>query len=113
MFHRRISLNSVLLLLLLTFVSGGFRLELKMVKKVIINLHLSKALGPDCIPVVVLKNYESELSYMLAKLFNIWVKDSCFPDCSKVSLLVPVFKNVGKRSIAKNYCPLGLFSVVS
>ena len=35
----------------------------KMVKKVIMNLDLSKASGPDCIPVVVLKNCESELSY--------------------------------------------------
>ena len=35
----------------------------KMVKKVIINLDLSKASGPDCIPVVVLKNCELELSY--------------------------------------------------
>ena len=34
----------------------------KMVKKVIINLDLSKASGPDCIPVVVLKNCELELS---------------------------------------------------
>ena len=30
----------------------------KMVKKVIMNLDLSKASGPDCIPVVVLKNCE-------------------------------------------------------
>ena len=32
------------------------------------NLHLSKASGPDCIPVVVLKNYEPEISYILAEL---------------------------------------------
>ena len=41
-----------------------------MVKKVIINIDLSKASGPDCISVVVLKNCEPELSYILAKLFN-------------------------------------------
>ena len=34
----------------------------KMVKKVIMNLDLSKASGPDSIPVVVLKNCEPELS---------------------------------------------------
>ena len=34
----------------------------KMVKKVITNLDLSKASGPDCIPVVVLNNCESEFS---------------------------------------------------
>ena len=38
----------------------------KMVKKVITNVDSSKASGPDCIPVVVLKNCEPEVSYMLA-----------------------------------------------
>ena len=38
----------------------------KMVKKVIMNLDLSKASSPDCIPVVLLKNCESDLSYILA-----------------------------------------------
>ena len=85
----------------------------KMVNKVITNLDSSKASGPDCIPVVVLKNCEPELSYILAKLFNKCLKESCFPDCWKVSLVVPVFKNVGERSTAKNYCPVSLFSVVS
>ena len=42
-----------------------------MVKKAITNLDSSKASGPDCIPVVVLKNCEPELSYVLAELFNV------------------------------------------
>ena len=85
----------------------------KMVKKVIPNLDSSKASGPDCIPVVVLKNCEPELSYVLAKLFNKCLKESCFPDCWKVSPVVPVFKNIGKRSTAKSYHPVSLLSVVS
>ena len=36
--------------------------SLKVVKKVIMNLDLSKAFGPDCIPVVVLKKCEPEFS---------------------------------------------------
>ena len=84
-----------------------------MVEKVIKNLDSSKASGPDCIPVVVLKNCEPELSYTLAKLFNICLKESCFPYCWKVSLVVPVFKNVGERSAAKNYRPVSLLSVAS
>ena len=43
---------------------------LKMVKKVIMNLDLSKALGADYIPVLLLKNSQSKLSYILAELFN-------------------------------------------
>ena len=62
---------------------------------------------------MVLKNYEPELSYILVELFNMCLKESCFPDCWKVSLVVPVFKNVGERSTAKNYCPISLLSVVS
>ena len=85
----------------------------KMVNKVITNLDSSKASGPDCIPVVVLKNCEPELSYILAKLFNKCLRESCFPDCWKVSSVVPVFRNVGERSTAKNYRPVSLLSVVS
>ena len=88
-------------------------ITLKMVRKVVMNLDLSKASGPDCIPVVVLKNCEPELSYILADLFNKCLKQSCFPDCWKVSSVVPVFKNVGERSTAKNYRPVSLLSVVS
>ena len=84
-----------------------------MVKKVIMNLDSSKAPGPDCIPVMVLKNCEAELSYILAKLFNNCLKESCFPDYWKVSSVVPVFKNVGERSTAINYRPVSLLSVVS
>ena len=53
----------------------------KMVKKVAMNLDLSKASGPDCIPVVVLRNCEPELSFILAEPFNKYLKESCFPDC--------------------------------
>ena len=59
--------------------------------------------GRDCIPVVVLKNCEPDISYILAELLNMCLKESCFPDFWKVSSLVPVFNNVGERSTAKNY----------
>ena len=85
----------------------------KMVKKVIMNLDLSKASGPDCIPVVVLKNCEPELSYILAELLSKCLEESCFPDCWKVSPVAPVFKNNGERSTAKNYRPVSLVSVFS
>ena len=84
-----------------------------MVKKVITNLDLSKASGPDCIPVVVLKNCEPELSYILAELFNKCLKEFCFPDYWKISSVAYVFKNVGERSTTKNYHPASLPSVVS
>ena len=84
-----------------------------MVKKVIPNVDSSKISRPDCIPVVVLKNCGPELSYILAKLFNMCLKESCFPDCWKVSVVFPVFKNVGERSTAQDYHPVSFLSLVS
>ena len=84
-----------------------------MIKKVIMNIDSSKASGLDCIPVLVLKNSEPEVSYILVEFFNLCLKESCFPDCWKVSSVVPVFKNIGEKSTAKNYLPVDLLSVVS
>ena len=61
------------------------------------NLDLSMASGLDYIPVVVLKNCEPELSYILAEHFNKCFKECCFPNCWKVSSVVLVFKNVGGK----------------
>ena len=41
------------------------------------------------------------------------LKESSFSDCWKVLSVVPLFKDVGERSTAKNYHPLSLLSVVS
>ena len=42
-----------------------------------------------------------------------FLKEYCFPDCWKVTLVVPVFKNVGKRPTGKKYEPTSPLSVVS
>ena len=73
-------------------------IALKVVKKVIANHDSLKASGPDCISIVILKTCELELSYILAELFNMCLKESCFIGCWKVSLVVPVFKNVGETT---------------
>ena len=62
------------------------------------------------VPVAVLKTCEPEVSYILAELFDMALKESF---CWKVLLMVPAFKNVGKRSAAKNCCPFNLLCVVS
>ena len=62
---------------------------------------------------VVLKNCEPELSYILAELFYMCLKKCCFSDCWKVSSLVNVFKIVGVKSTTRNYHPVSLISVVS
>ena len=61
---------------------------------------------------VFLKKAEPELFYILAELFNKYLKESWFPNCCKMSSVVPVFKNVLERSIAKHYHPVSRLSVV-
>ena len=41
------------------------------------------------------------------------LKESCYPDCWKVTLVVSLFENVGERSSAKKYRPVSLLSVVN
>ena len=41
------------------------------------------------------------------------LKEFCFPDCWKVSLVVLVFKNIGEKCAAKYYRHFSLLSVVS
>ena len=62
---------------------------------------------------VVLKNCEPKLSYILLEFFNIYLKEYCFPGCWKVSSVVPVFKNVEETCTTKNYRPASLLSVVN
>ena len=52
---------------------NNISVTLKMVKKVIVNLDLSKVSGPDYIPEVVLKNCDLELSYILTEFFRSFV----------------------------------------
>ena len=75
-----------------------------MFKKVRRKLDSSNASCPDCIPAVVLENSEAEPSYILAELFNICLK----------SLVFQIVRSSHQwRPTAKNYCPVGLLSVVS
>ena len=59
------------------------------------------------------KELVPKLLHILAELFNMCLKVSCFQDCLRVSLVVPMIKNVGDRSTAKNYCPVSLLSVLN
>ena len=59
------------------------------------------------------KALEPEPPNILVKLFNMCLKEYCFPDCWKVSSMSPVFENIRERSTAKNYHLVSLLPVVS
>ena len=58
-------------------------------------------------------NCELELCYILAELFNKFLKESCFPDFFRVSLIKPAFEKVWVRSTAEKYHTVIFLSVVS
>ena len=70
------------------------------------DLDSSKASGPDCIPVVVLKNCKLCISWTLQYL----PKGVLFSRLLE-GLIGGLY--VGERSTAKNYCPVSLLSVLS
>ena len=78
----------------------------ELMKKVTFTLDSTKVSVTDHIPVVVLKKCKPEFSWIYVS------KGICFPDCRKVSSVVPVFKSVRERSVAKNYHSVSLLSVI-
>ena len=82
---------------------------LKMVRKVVMDLDLSKASGPDCIPVVVLKNCESELCHILAEPCNKCLKESCFQIVGRFHLWSLYLRILGKGLLLKTTALLVFF----
>ena len=80
-----------------------------MVRKVVMNLDLSTASGPDCIPVMVLKNCEPEFSYILAELFNKCLKESFFQIVGRCHLWSLYLRMLGKGILLKTITLLAFF----
>ena len=85
----------------------------KMATKIIMNLDSSKASGPDCIPVVVRKNCDHELSSIPAEIFNMCLKKSFFQIVRMSRRWSLYLRMLGERSTAKSYGPVSLLPVVS
>ena len=58
-------------------------------------------------------NTEQTSKNIFMYILNKCLKELCFPDCWKVSYVVPVFTNVEERSTDKNHCPVSFLPVVS
>ena len=83
-----------------------------MVEMVTASFDLSKACDIGSIPVELLKNYEPELSYILAELFDMCLRESCLPDCLKDSS-VCMLGTVQQLKPTPPLPPISLLPVVS
>ena len=60
-----------------------------------------------------MRDCEPKLSYIVAELFIKCLKETCFPDCWKISSVVPVLRMLGKGLKLKTTALSVFFSVVS
>ena len=79
------------------------------VLKLIMELNDKKACGPGSIHVKILKLIAPSISFHLANLFNIAIRNGVFPTSLKDALICPVFKK-GEENIISNYRPISLLS---
>ena len=69
-----------------------------------------KAMGPDCIPIVVWKGLGDIGIVWLTKLFNLIFRANKMPEEWRWSILVPIFKNRGGVQSCTNYRGIKLMS---
>jgi len=71
-----------------------------------------KAAGINSIKAIFLRDGASILGKPIAKLCNLYIRLSIFPDKCKVAKLKPLFKK-GSKTEPKNYRPISLIPLIS
>ena len=86
--------------------------RLQTVKRLLNQLDVGKASGPDNIPARVLKECSHELASPLTSLFALCFRKGVQPEAWKSARVVPVYKK-GSLSNPKNYRPVSLLPIIS
>ena len=84
----------------------------KEVKRMILQLNISKACGPNSIPTKLLRDNFDIFSSPLKHIINLSFEEGCFPDMLKVANVCPIYKNKCKKK-CENYRPISLLSNLS
>ena len=82
------------------------------IEDVIKTFNLNKAIGPNSIPVTILKEIKKEISEPLSSLINLSFDTGDFPNCLKLVKVIPVYKK-GDQQECNNYRPISLLSNIS
>ena len=82
------------------------------IMKLIAKLNQSKALGPNSIPVNILKDNSDIFSEPLSKLINLSFQQGIFPETLKTAQVSPVHKK-DDVLLYNNYRPISLLSIFS
>ena len=82
------------------------------IHKILTNLDVNKATGPDKIGNFLLKNVADSISEPLCNFFNYSIQNSTFPSMWKKSNVIPIHKNNDTKD-KQNYRPVSLLCNVS
>ena len=82
------------------------------VSEVIKSLKNGKSVGPNSIPIKLLKILDPYISVNLSNLINESFETGIFPDKLKIAKVIPVFKK-GLTTKKSNYRPISLLSIFS
>ena len=82
------------------------------IKKYISDMTVSKATGPNSIPMNLLKQFANELIDPLVTIINKSLKEGIFPDILKFASVCPIYKK-NDRTKCANYRPISLLSNIS
>ena len=85
-------------------------IDRKGVLKILKNINIHKAMGPDRIPNILLKTCAEEISYGLSAIFQYSLDTGTLPLNCQNANVTPVFKK-GDRHLAENYRPVSFTSV--
>ena len=80
------------------------------VKKLLLRLNPTKAVGPDMVPTRILKDYADDIVPKLQSIFQQSLDTGMVPENWKKANVTAVFKK-GNRQVAANYCPVSLACV--
>ncbi|CAG4971803.1 unnamed protein product [Colias eurytheme] len=87
------------------------RIKQKEVLKLLRNLDVDKASGPDGIPALVLRNCAPELSPILTRLYRLSYSTGVVPESWKIANVQPIPKK-GSRADPNNYRPISITSIL-
>ena len=82
------------------------------IKEIIRSLDVNKSLGPNSVPVFILKVCDHLFAHYLSAIINISFVAGIFPDLRKVAKVIPVFKKDDPLNCL-NYRPISLLPVFS
>lgn len=80
------------------------------IEKVLREIDPNKATGPYSIPNKILNMLSTDISRILAKIFNLSITTGKFISQLKTAKVIPVYKNKGSNLEISNYRPIALLS---